>query len=73
LKKGGSLLSGKEILLIDENGDQLGKISVDRAFELAKEAGLDVVVVAEKADPPVCRILDYGKLRYDQKRKLKNQ
>jgi translation initiation factor IF-3 len=73
LKKGGSLSSGKEILLIGEDGEQLGKISVDRAFELAKEAGLDVVIVAEKADPPVCRILDYGRLRYDQKRKLKNQ
>ena len=73
MKKGGSLPSGNEILLIDENGEQLGKISVDRAFELAKEAGLDVVIVAEKADPPVCRILDYGRLRYDQKRKLKNQ
>ena len=73
MKKGGSLLSGKEILLIGEDGEQLGKITVDRAFELAKESGLDVVVVAEKADPPVCRILDYGRLRYDQKRKLKNQ
>jgi translation initiation factor IF-3 len=73
LKKGGSLLSGKEVLLVSEEGEQLGKVSVDRAFEIAKEAGLDVVIVAEKADPPVCRILDYGKLRYDQKRKLKNQ
>jgi translation initiation factor IF-3 len=73
LKKGGSLLSGKEILLVSETGEQLGKVSVDRAFEIAKEAGLDVVIVAEKADPPVCRILDYGRLRYDQKRKLKNQ
>jgi len=73
LKKGGLLPSGKEILLIGEDGEQLGKISVDKAFEMAKEAGLDVVIVAEKADPPVCRILDYGRLRYDQKRKLKNQ
>jgi translation initiation factor IF-3 len=73
LKKGSSSFSGKEVLLIGEDGEQIGKITVDRAFELAKEAGLDVVIVADKADPPVCRILDYGRLRYDQKRKLKNQ
>ena len=59
--------------MVGEDGEQLGKVSIDRAFEIAKEAGLDVVIVAEKADPPVCRILDYGRLRYDQKRKLKNQ
>ena len=73
MKKGGAFPSGREILLIGEEGEQLGNITVDRAFELAKEEGLDVVIVAEKADPPVCRILDYGRLRYDQKRKLKNQ
>ena len=73
MKKGGSFPPGREILLIGEEGEQLGKITVDRAFELAKEAELDVVIVAEKAEPPVCRILDYGRLRYDQKRKLKNQ
>ena len=73
MKKGSPLISGKEILLIGEDGEQLGKITVEKAFEMAKEAGLDVVVVAENADPLVCRILDYGRLRYDQKRKLKNQ
>ena len=73
MKKGGSLLSGKDVLLVSEEGEQLGKVTLDRAFEIAKDAGLDVVVVAEKANPPVCRILDYGRLRYDQKRKLKNQ
>ena len=59
--------------MIDENGDQVGVVSVDKAFETAKNAELDLVVVAEKANPLVCRILDYGKLRYSQKRKLKNQ
>jgi translation initiation factor IF-3 len=73
LKKGSPLLSGKEVLLIDQEGTQVGVVPVDKAFEIAKGAGLDVVIVAEKATPPVCRILDYGKLRYDQKRKLKNQ
>ena len=73
MKKGGQFLSAREILLIGENGEQLGKVTVEKAFEIAKGAGLDVVIVAEKADPPVCRILDYGKLRYDQKRKMKNQ
>ncbi len=73
MKKGGQFPSGREILLIGEDGDQLGNVTVERAFEIAKAANLDVVIVAEKANPPVCRILDYGKLRYDQKRKIKNQ
>ena len=59
--------------MIDQNGEQVGVVHVDKAFEIARKADLDVVIVAEKADPPVCRILDYGRLRYSQKRKLKNQ
>lgn len=59
--------------LIADNGDQLGILPKMKAFEMAKEAGLDLVIVAEKSMPPVCRILDYGKLRYEQKQNLKKQ
>lgn len=50
--------------MINEAGEQLGTMSVPQALELARERGLDLVEVAPNATPPVCRILDYGKLRY---------
>jgi translation initiation factor IF-3 len=52
------------VLVITESGDQLGKMTVPQALTLARERGLDLVEVAPTATPPVCRILDYGKLRY---------
>lgn len=51
------------------DGDQLGIMSVDDAQGLADEAGLDLVEVAPTADPPVCRILDYGKFKYEQSKR----
>ncbi len=59
--------------LIGADGDQLGVVSKLKALELAKEARLDLVLVAEQSNPPVCKILDFGRLVYDQKRKQKNQ
>lgn len=58
-----------EIRLVDENGDQLGVVPTREAFELAKERGLDLVEVASTASPPVCRIMDYGKFRYQATRR----
>lgn len=55
--------------LIDEAGEQKGIVSFDEAMELARSAGLDLVEVASNAEPPVCKIMDYGKLKYDQKKK----
>ena len=55
--------------LIDEAGEQMGIVSFDEAMELARSAGLDLVEVASNAEPPVCKIMDYGKLKYDQKKK----
>lgn len=55
-----------EVRLIDENGEQLGVRKTEEALTLAKEAGLDLVEVAPKANPPVCKILDYGKHLYRQ-------
>ena len=61
----------KEIRLIGENGEQLGLMSARDALKLAEEAGLDLVKIAPTANPPVCRIVDYGKYKYEQLRKEK--
>jgi translation initiation factor IF-3 len=55
--------------LIDAEGEQAGVVSADRAREMAREAGLDLVEISPTADPPVCRIMDYGKFKYEQKKK----
>ena len=60
-----------EIRLIGENGEQLGIMSARDAMKMAKEAELDLVKIAPAAKPPVCKIIDYGKYRYEQARKEK--
>lgn len=55
--------------LIDEDGTQLGIVPVEEARERARDKGLDLVEVGPTADPPVCRILDWGKLRYEKQKK----
>jgi translation initiation factor IF-3 len=57
------------VRLIDENGTQVGIVSVREAIMLAEERGYDLVEVAPNAVPPVCRLLDYGKFRYEQSKK----
>ena len=61
----------REVRLIGENGEQLGIMSARDAFKLAQEAELDLVKIAPTAKPPVCKIIDYGKYRYDLARKEK--
>ena len=61
----------KEIRVIGENGDQLGIMSPKEAMKLAQEADLDLVKIAPKAQPPVCKIIHYGKYRYELARKEK--
>lgn len=61
----------KEVRLIGEGGEQLGVMSSKEALKLADEAGLDLVKIAPTAKPPVCKIVDYGKYRYEQARKEK--
>ncbi len=62
----------REVRVIGENGDQLGVMPVKEAQKLADEAGLDLVKIAPTAKPPVCKIVDYGKYRYEQARKEKD-
>ena len=61
----------KEVRVIGADGEQLGIMSSREAFKLAQEAELDLVKIAPKAQPPVCKIIDYGKYRYEQARKDK--
>ena len=61
----------KEVRVIGEDGQQLGIMSAKEAQALADEAGLDLIKIAPTAKPPVCKITDYGKYRYEQARKEK--
>ncbi len=57
-------IRAKEVRLIDPDGKQLGIVPLEDALEKARDLGLDLVEVAPNADPPVCRIMDYGKYKY---------
>ena len=61
----------REVRLLDENGEQKGVVSIQEALTLAQERGYDLVEVAPQANPPVCKLLDYGKYVFDQEKKLK--
>ena len=61
----------KEVRVVGEDGEQLGIMSSRDAMKLAEEAGLDLVKIAPTAKPPVCKIVDYGKFKYEQTRKEK--
>ena len=61
----------KEVRLIGEDGEQLGIMSAKEAYFKAKDANLDLVKIAPTAKPPVCKIIDYGKYRYELARKAK--
>ena len=61
-----------QIRVVDEEGQQLGVMSPADARKIAEERGLDLVEVAPNARPPVCRIMDYGRFRYEQKKNQKD-
>ena len=61
----------KEVRVIGEDGEQLGIMSAREALQLAEEAGVDLVKIAPTAKPPVCKIVDYGKFKYEQTRREK--
>jgi translation initiation factor IF-3 len=60
-----------QLRVVDSDGTQLGVISRAEALEVASDRELDLVLVSEKADPPVCRIMDYGKYKFEQEKKAK--
>ncbi|MFC4618210.1 translation initiation factor IF-3 [Camelliibacillus cellulosilyticus] len=65
-------IRARQVRLIGQNGDQLGIKTKQEALEMAQNANLDLVLVAPNAKPPVCRIMDYGKYRYEQQKKEKD-
>jgi translation initiation factor IF-3 len=58
-----------KVRVIDADGENHGVISLEDALEIAEEAGLDLVEVSPQVDPPVCKVLDYGKYKYEQQKK----
>jgi translation initiation factor IF-3 len=59
----------EEVRLVDSEGEMVGVVNIKKALEMAKAAGLDLVEVSPNAEPPVCKILDYGKYKYEQQKK----
>ncbi len=64
-------IRAREVFLIDESGSQRGVMSTFDALKVAEEAGLDLVEVSPMANPPVCKVLDFGKYRYELEKKQK--
>jgi len=64
-------IDAPSIRLIDHDGNNLGVMTPEKGMELALEAGLDLVEISAKADPPVCKILDYGKYKYERQKGTK--
>jgi translation initiation factor IF-3 len=58
-----------QIRLVDENGEMVGVVSRNQGLDMAADAGLDLVEIAPNADPPVCKILDFGKYKYEEQKK----
>ena len=56
--------------MINGKGEQLGVLDIDQAVEMAADAGLDLVEVSPNAEPPVCRVMDFGKYQYEQKKQM---
>ncbi len=62
----------REVRLIDDEGNQLGIVATQEALKMAKDRDLDLVEVSPNANPPVCKILDYGKYKFEQEKKLRD-
>ncbi|MFQ6611273.1 MAG: translation initiation factor IF-3 [Fidelibacterota bacterium] len=64
-------IEAPKVRLIGESGEQLGIVTLEAALEAAEEANLDLVEIAPNADPPVCKILGFGKYRYEKQKRIK--
>jgi translation initiation factor IF-3 len=63
------MIEAASVRLVDENGEMVGVVTLAKGLEMATQAGLDLVEVAPNAEPPVCKILDYGKFKYEEQKK----
>ena len=59
-----------EVRVINQEGEQVGVVSIEEALSIANEANLDLVEISPNAEPPVCRVMDYGKFRFEESKKL---
>jgi len=73
VKDGDYSLRSRDVRVIGSKGDQYGVVPFSKAIEISKKEGLDLVLVADTANPPVCRVMNYGKFIYEQKKKEKEQ
>jgi len=64
-------IRAREVRLIDENGEMIGVMPPVRALDIARERNLDLVEVSPSAMPPVCKLMDYGRFKYEQAKKGK--
>ena len=64
-------IRAKEVRLIGADGDNVGIVSISSALNMARDAGLDLLEIAPQSNPPVCKIMDYGKWKYEEQKKLK--
>lgn len=62
-------IKAKEVRLINYNGENLGVVSISEALKIAQEVGLDLIEVSPQVTPPVCKVLDYGKYKYEMQKK----
>ena len=63
-------IRAREVRLINQNGENVGVMSAREALNMAREAGLDLLEISPQANPPVCKIMDYGKWKYEEQKKL---
>lgn len=64
-------IRAREVRLIGADGGNVGIVSINEALDMAREAGLDLLEIAPQSNPPVCKIMDYGKWKYEEQKKLK--
>lgn len=62
-------IRAREVRLINQNGENIGIVSVSEALNMARDAGLDLLEISPQANPPVCKIMDYGKWKYEEHKK----
>ncbi len=64
-------IRAREVRLIGADGNNVGVVSINEALNMARDAGLDLLEIAPQSNPPVCKIMDYGKWKYEEQKKLK--
>ena len=64
-------IRAREVRLIGADGNNVGVVSINEALNMARDAGLDLLEIAPQSTPPVCKIMDYGKWKYEEQKKLK--